>query len=106
VVREAAGGDHSLIFNLIDAFSTDTADRIEQIREALAASNFARISDEAHTIKGSARQMGADAVASACQELELACGLQDASLIAARLNVVQERFCEIRGAMAEYSNPR
>lgn len=106
VLLEAAAGDDGLIAKLIDAFGRDSGARIERIRGALAASDFPSIRAEAHTIKGSARQMGADAAAEACQELEMACGLQEASLIAARLNRVQELFDEIREAMAAYSNPR
>ena len=88
---------------LIDIFSTSTGARINQIREALAVFNFSKIRAEAHTIKGVAREVGADAVAQACQELEIVSDLQDILLVAARLKVVQERFEEIRSAMASYS---
>ena len=106
VLLEAAAGDDGLIVRLIDAFGRDTNARVEQMRRALAASNFPNIRSEAHTVKGSARQMGADEVAEACQELEIACDLQDPSLIAARLNRVQGLFDEIRGAMAAYAGNR
>jgi HPt (histidine-containing phosphotransfer) domain-containing protein len=74
------------------------------MREALTTLNFPRLRFEAHTIKGSARQVGADAVAEACQEIEMVSGLQDALAIAAQLNHVQKLFEEIRCAMASYSN--
>ena len=107
VLLEAAGEeDDGLIVSLIDAFSTDTDARIEQMRKALAASDFPSIRAEAHTVKGGARQMGADAVDKACQELEIACDTKEASLVAARLNRVQELFDETRGAMIAYSNSR
>ena len=106
MLLEAAAEDGSLIVRLIDAFGRDTDARMEKMRRALAASNFPNIHAEAHTIKGGARQMGADEVAEACQELEIACDLQEASLIAARLNRVQELFADVRGAMAAYSNSR
>ena len=61
---------------------------------------------EAHTIKGGARQVGADAVAEACQELETVARLQEAFLVAARLDRVQEVFEEIGGEMASYSSRR
>lgn len=98
----AANADPSLIPDLIDAFSTDTGDRIRQIRDALAASDFSRIRDAAHTIKGGARQVAADALADACQELENASSLQETLAVAARLNRVQELFDEVRRAMASY----
>ncbi len=106
LILEAAGDDDGLIVNLIDAFVGDTDARLEQMCGALAASRFPDIRAEAHTIKGSARQMGADAVGEACQELEIACGLQRALPISARLNRLQELFEEICGAMAAYVNNR
>jgi HPt (histidine-containing phosphotransfer) domain-containing protein len=106
VLLEAAAGDDGLIAKLIDAFGRETDARIERMRGALAASNFPGIRAEAHTIKGSAGNMGADAAAEACHEVEMACDLQEASLVAARLNRVQELFDEVREAMAAYSNPR
>jgi len=102
VLLEAAAGDDGLIVRLIDAFGSDTNARVEQMRRALAASNFPDIRANAHTIKGSARQMGAEAVAEACHELEIACDLQESSLVEARLNRVQELFDNIRVAMAAY----
>src|SRR5450432_1195789 len=101
---DAASDDEGLIDDLIDVFSTDSDARLEQMREALATLNFPRLRFEAHTIKGSARQVGADAVAEACQEIEIASDPQDALLIAAQLNRVQKLFEEIRCAMASYSN--
>jgi HPt (histidine-containing phosphotransfer) domain-containing protein len=103
---ETASGDDGLIADLVDAFNTDTSARIQKVRAALAASDFSKLRTEAHTIKGGARQVGADALADACQELETVCTLQEALLVAARLNRVQELFEEIRGAMASYSNGR
>jgi len=106
VLLEAAAGDDGLIAKLIDAFGRETDARIERMRGALAASNFPSIRAEAHTIKGSAGNMGADAAAEACREVEMACDLQEASLVAARLNRLQELSDEVREAMAAYSNPR
>jgi HPt (histidine-containing phosphotransfer) domain-containing protein len=105
-ILEAASGDDGLIDDLIDAFSTDSDARIGQMREALATPDFPTIRFEAHTIKGSARQMGANAVAEVCQELEMVSALQDTRLIAARLNRLQELFEDIRSAMTSYSNSR
>jgi two-component system sensor histidine kinase RpfC len=99
---ETASGDDGLIADLVDAFNTDTSSRIQRIRAALAASDFPKLRMEAHTIKGGARQVGADAVADACQELEAVGNLQEALLVAARLNRLQELFEEIRRAMVSY----
>ena len=103
---EALCYDDDSIVDLIHIFSTDIDARIERMREALAAANFPRIRAEAHTIKGSAGQVGADAVAEACEEIEIVSDLDAALLIPARLKRVQELFEEIRGAMASFANGR
>ena len=101
---EIFSGDNELIADLVDTFNVDTGARIQQIRTALANSDFSKIHAEAHTIKGGARQVGADAVADACQELETISKLHEASLVVKRLDRVQELFNEVRRAMASYSS--
>lgn len=103
---EAVSNDHDLIAELVDMFNTDTDARMQRIRAALTNSEFSKIHAEAHTIKGGARQVGADAVADACQELETISKLHEASLVAQRLNRVQELFDEVRYAMVSYSSNR
>jgi HPt (histidine-containing phosphotransfer) domain-containing protein len=103
---ETASGDDCLMADLVDAFDTDTSVRIQRVRAALAASDFSIIRMEAHAIRGGARQVGADAVADACQDIESVCNLQEALLVAARLNRLQELFEEIRLAMSSYCSSR
>ena len=105
-ILEAASGDDSLIDDLIDVFSTDSDARIGQMRVALATRNLPGIRFEAHSIKGSARQLGAEALADVCQELEIVSDSEDALVIAAKVNRVQDLFEDIRGAMASYSDSR
>jgi HPt (histidine-containing phosphotransfer) domain-containing protein len=106
LVLEAASGEDGLIAEIVDVFNTSTADRIRQIHAALAASDFSTIRKEAHAIKGGAQQIGAPAVADACQELERVCQLGEASLVPARLARVCELFEEIRIGMISYCNRR
>lgn len=103
-LRELLSDDDDLLLDLVHTFTTDIDARIERMREALAAADFPKIRAEAHTIKGSARQLGADAVAQVCQEIEIVSDLEAALLIPARLNRVQGLFEEIRVAMASYAN--
>jgi len=103
LLLDAAADDDGLIVKLIEAFGEDTAARIERIHAALSSCDFPAIRSEAHTIKGSASQMGADAVAEVCRELEQVVVLRDASLVTPLLNRVLERFAEIQEAMAAYA---
>jgi HPt (histidine-containing phosphotransfer) domain-containing protein len=103
---DAMSGEDDLIAELIDAFNTDAAARMQQLRVALRNSDFSRILAEAHAIKGSARQVGADAVADACQELEIASEFQEVSLVAGRVSRVQLLLEDVLRAMAAYSSNR
>jgi HPt (histidine-containing phosphotransfer) domain-containing protein len=103
---ELTSGDNELLAVVVDLFSTDTAARMQQVRSALAVSEFSLIQEQAHTITGSARQVGADAVADACQELENAANRKEALHVAAGVNSVQEVPDEIRRAMASHCRGR
>jgi HPt (histidine-containing phosphotransfer) domain-containing protein len=100
-LRELAdGGAAGLIVELIEAFRADTVPRLGQMREAIANADTKRLSDAAHTIKGSAQQMGADAMASICQELELAPVDTPASELLSWLNALEVEFAEVSRAMS------
>jgi len=101
---EAASGDDAFITELIDIFTMDAETRIGQVREALATSDSRKIQAAAHSIKGSASQVGADALADVCQELELASTLPGMLNIAGLVSRVEFLFEEIRHAMASYSS--
>ncbi len=66
----AASGDADLVNEIIDMFKSDTARRLLLMREALAQMDPARVGQQAHAIKGSAIQVGADSLASLCQRIE------------------------------------
>lgn len=101
---EAISGDEGLMAEFIDIFELDTETRIGQLGRALAASDIRSIGAEAHSIKGSARQLGANALADACQELEFASTRARALHIAGLVKRVELLFKETRHAMASYSN--
>ena len=100
---KVAAGDEGLIAELIEAFTTDTAVRVERILAALPVADLPVIRAEAHTIRGSALEVGASELASACQELELACDRKEAVRIAPQLRRLQGLFDEVRLAMSDYS---
>ena len=103
---EIASGDDDLITELIQAFRSDAMGRIQRIQGAVAAGDFSRIRAEAHAIKGSARQVGADAVADRCQELERVAQAGNASLAAELWFRVQEALEDAYFGMALYCGTR
>src|ERR1700693_3416792 len=98
---EAAGDDCGLIAELIEDFQTDTELRLQRLRTALETGDAKVLRAEVHNIKGSAGQVGADALAAVCQEVELGSGL-DAPALSALANQLQPLFDAVRRAMTAY----
>ena len=73
------------------------------MHQALANADTKGLSDAAHTIKGSAQQMGADAMASICQELELAGRDTPASDLVRLLTALEAEFDEVSRAMSVWT---
>src|ERR1019366_1156416 len=63
-------GDDSIVLELIAFFQDDTASRIERLHAAVARLDAPTVKAEAHAMRGSARQMGAEALADLCQTIE------------------------------------
>src|ERR1700687_4390404 len=83
-LRELADhGAADLIQELIEAFNADTAPRLSQMREAITNANTKGLSSAAHTIKGSAQQMGAS---SSSWQME---AMPPASELVRRLNALE-----------------
>jgi histidine phosphotransfer protein HptB len=100
-LRELADeGAAGLIRELIEAFGADTVPRLGQMHEALANADTKGLNDAAHTIKGGAQQMGADAMASICQELELAAMDTPTSDLVRLLTALEAEFAEVSRAMS------
>ena len=71
-LRELAeGGDESVVEELIAMFKDDVGERLEGLRHSIRAHDFSAISTQAHSIKGSALQMGAGNLMALCRHIEL-----------------------------------
>jgi HPt (histidine-containing phosphotransfer) domain-containing protein len=103
---EAISGDDAVLAELIDAFKTDTEIRLQRIRAALEIADVARLRSEAHTITGSARQIGAEALAEVCQQVELANALTPLARFSGLVLRMQELFGEVACAMSSYRSFR
>src|ERR1035441_6494584 len=64
-------GDAELVEELIAVFQTDTAERLELMHRAVDAADYTTVRLEAHTIKGSALQVGANRLAEVCLKMEI-----------------------------------
>jgi HPt (histidine-containing phosphotransfer) domain-containing protein len=71
--KEFDDEERSMTREVIALFASDAPNRMEDIRAALAASDSAELSRAAHALKGSASNVGAEALSDACFVLEQSC---------------------------------
>ena len=88
---------------MILAFATDTDARLDRIHTLLTRGDVDGLRKEAHTLKGSASQMGAGEMASLCQEIEAAAMRGQISGLAERIAALGAQFAELSHSMMEYS---
>ena len=98
----AEAGDGRIVLELIDSFQRDTASRLERLHEALTRFDADRVKAEAHSIRGSARQMGAESLADLCQAVEASAPQMNWSELEYQAKQAEVRFAEVRSAMSEY----
>lgn len=91
-----------LIVELVNMFRTDTARSLSRIGDLLSKADFDGVKAAAHTIKGSASQMGADAVTSICEEVEGAAREASASKLEERGARLQAAFSNVCVEMAAF----
>ena len=63
-------GDDDLLAELIDLFFQDAPERISAIGLAVSASDWERLAERAHSLKGSCASLGAAQMAALCARLE------------------------------------
>jgi HPt (histidine-containing phosphotransfer) domain-containing protein len=99
-------GDDSIVLELIDSFQSDTASRFERLHNAVARLDAATVRAEAHAMKGSARQMGAEALGALCQAVEAGAPKLNWPELEYQVMQGEERFAEVRSDMSEYVKAR
>jgi HPt (histidine-containing phosphotransfer) domain-containing protein len=67
----ARNGGQRVVQDLIELFQQDVAHRLHLLREAVRNGDLAIVGLEAHSIKGSAVQLGANNLVATCRHMEL-----------------------------------
>ena len=104
LLLEVASGDDDLLREVVGDFERDTESRLEVTRRALAGGDTARLKAEAHAIKGSSRQVGAEAMGNTCQQIESSALQASPYELADRLTQLEAEFQEVCAAMKVYFN--
>ena len=71
--KEFDDEERTMTREVITLFNSETPQRMDDIRAALAASDSAALSRTAHAVKGAASNVGAQALSDACGALEQSC---------------------------------
>ena len=98
-----AAGYASLIPELVDEFISDTRARLVRMREAVAVSDAVLFKREAHSIKGSAFQMGGDQVAALAKALEIEGASMPTATVRDNISRLEGEVEELCREMVEYT---
>ena len=103
LLRDLETGASGFVAEMIADFTSDTATRLQHLRSAAANADPRGVRAEVHAIKGSPREMGADAIVKLCLEIESKAPDPNAPNVRDRIQELEARFGEVSRAMARYS---
>jgi HPt (histidine-containing phosphotransfer) domain-containing protein len=102
-LQELAGeGSEDMVAELLTMFRSDSASRLEALRSAVHSGDERAMRSVAHSLKGSAAQLGAARMAEACRLMEEGPALTNTAEWTALLEEVQMRFNETCQAMSGF----
>lgn len=96
-----AEGEPDLIGELVELFVEDMPARIAELRQALRTGDLPAVASAAHSCKGSSSNLGANALAAACDALEKAAKARTAANLAPLLAEVEAAFDQAVRALRE-----
>ena len=96
----ARSGSAELLDRLATSFARDTPARVAALRTAIASADREAIAFNAHTLKGSAANLGAIAIVAVCQELESALELAPPDRLLQLLSGLEQAADEAQAALA------
>jgi len=94
------GGNEELVQKILAKFMDDVPKRVELLKTALKEQNLDEARLQAHTIKGSSRNVGAESLGYAAEKLEQACKDGNTSSIIDLTQWVETRFNELKNKLA------
>ncbi|WNO07907.1 Hpt domain-containing protein [Teredinibacter sp. KSP-S5-2] len=89
---------------LIQTYLEDGSRRMELLKEAVADSNFEGIRQEAHGLKGSSRNIGANPIAELCAQLEIMGRDKLGEGIEQQFASVEQEFAAVSSELEKYLN--
>src|SRR5687767_5926139 len=99
---EVTGGDKEFAIELVDLFLTDSTGIIEQLWGLLDEENRDIFRREAHKLKGSAANLGANSLAQLSGEMEQQALALKKPELQERVKQLDEEFARVRRQLEEY----
>ena len=101
-LEKLQGNDDSFLAEMIGLFVTDGERRVTALRQALAVRNGPDLRREAHTLKGSSRELGAVRLLAICQQVEERGKAASFDGVEEMLARVEEEFGRARDELLAY----
>lgn len=98
-LKEIGGGDASFVVELIAMFGEDSPPRLDAIAAALAAGSAAEVAKNAHSLKGTGANFGAERFRSLAQAIENAGKAGDLAGVPSQLEELRSEFVRVKRAL-------
>lgn len=95
------GGDQELYETVLASALSDLQENIQNLGTALEAGDASRAKRYAHTIKGLAATLGAEALSDCAKRLETAAGQEQLDLVAQQMDELRQRFQAVQNYQGE-----
>jgi signal transduction histidine kinase/CheY-like chemotaxis protein/HPt (histidine-containing phosphotransfer) domain-containing protein len=101
ILLERVGGDDEICAEILKTFLADVPERVKEMEEALARGDNEKLKRGAHTIKGSAGNVGAPVLQEAAGRLEAAVAAGELGSAREKLNTIIAEFESVKKATGE-----
>lgn len=99
-------GEPDLLRELLVLFLRDTPERLDALRRALACDDFETAARAAHSLKGSAANLGAGALQALAASAETSARQRDRATVASVLTALDAEFAQVRAQLEELLSSR
>lgn len=100
-LRDLAEGDPRFLLDLIEEFVTRSVALVEQIQQAMDQGDLQTLAAAAHTLKGSAKNIGAMRLGEVCSDLEKLGREEQGAAIPEKIAYVKNEFSQAEAALKE-----
>jgi len=95
ILRESLGDDQELIDEIYQLFVTTAPEIMESLLKAVKDEDLETVKNRAHSLKGSAGNIGALAMQESMRQVENACRAQDSDRLAMTVNEAKTCYSDI-----------